>query len=268
MALPSPGRVASIVRRDLLITSSYRMAFVLDLTLGVISVFVYYFISETLRIAEGQTLDGAPNYFSFAAVGVVVTMVIQGASTGVTRKIREEQLTGTLEVLTTYPTTPAEIALGLGGFPFLFAVVRALIYLGVAAAFLSLDVASASWLGFAVMMLLTGLTLSSVGIFVGAVVVVVNRGEVLAPLVAMALGFFGGAYFPIDALPGWAEFLGNMTPTHYIFEGTREALFTGAGWSGDALALVPYCLLALPASIVAFSAAISRARRRGTLGQY
>ena len=257
-----------MVRRDLLITSSYRMAFVLDLTLGVISVFVYYFISKTLRIAAGQTLGDAPDYFSFAAVGVVVTLVIQGASTGVTRKIREEQLTGTMEVLTTYPTSPAEIALGLGGFPFLFAIVRAMLYLAVAATFLGLDVSSASWIGFASMMLLTGLTLSSIGIFVGAIVIVVNRGEVLAPLISMALGFFGGAYFPIDALPGWAEFLGNLTPTRYVFDGTRQALFLGDGWGGDAFALIPYCLLALPASIAAFSAALSRARRRGTLGQY
>ena len=49
---------------------------------------------------------------------------------------------------------------------------------------------------------------------------------VLTPLFLVA-----GTFFPLDALPGWAQFLGNFNPLHHCVELVRHAAFGWAGWS-------------------------------------
>ncbi len=49
---------------------------------------------------------------------------------------------------------------------------------------------------------------------------------VLTPLFLVA-----GTFFPLDRLPGWAQFLGNFNPLHHCVELVRHAAFGWEGWS-------------------------------------
>jgi lipooligosaccharide transport system permease protein len=49
---------------------------------------------------------------------------------------------------------------------------------------------------------------------------------VLTPLFLVA-----GTFFPLDTLPGWAQFLGNLNPLHHTVELVRHAAFGWEGWS-------------------------------------
>ena len=49
---------------------------------------------------------------------------------------------------------------------------------------------------------------------------------VLTPLFLVA-----GTFFPLDALPGWAQFLGNVNPLHHCVELVRHAAFGWEGWT-------------------------------------
>jgi lipooligosaccharide transport system permease protein len=49
---------------------------------------------------------------------------------------------------------------------------------------------------------------------------------VLTPLFLVA-----GTFFPIDTLPGWAQFLANFNPLHHCVELVRHAAFGFAGWT-------------------------------------
>jgi lipooligosaccharide transport system permease protein len=49
---------------------------------------------------------------------------------------------------------------------------------------------------------------------------------VLTPLFLVA-----GTFFPIDGLPGWAQFLANLNPLHHCVELVRHAAFGWEGWS-------------------------------------
>ena len=49
---------------------------------------------------------------------------------------------------------------------------------------------------------------------------------VLTPLFLVA-----GTVFPLDRLPGWAQFLGNFNPLHHCVELVRHAAFGWAGWT-------------------------------------
>ena len=115
-SLPRFGVIAALVRRDYLVQRSYRLAFVLDLFYGIVNLLVFYFISQTFTDVATADLSGAPSYFAFASIGIAITIVLQAASGGLAHRIREEQLTGTLEALTAQPITVPELSFGLAAF--------------------------------------------------------------------------------------------------------------------------------------------------------
>jgi len=266
----SPARlraIAALVRRDYAVTRSYRLTFYMDIGLGVVDLCIYYFISETFP-QQRADLGGAPSYFAFAAVGLAMTIVIGATSTQLAQRVREEQLTGTLEALTLQPLSAGELSLGMGGLPFLFAMVRVAVYLLVAGTLLGVSFAGADWLGFAVVLAASAVSLSGIGIALGGLVIVVKRGAVVATLLTFLLGLLGGAFFPVSVLPDWLEAIGKVVPTRFAFDGLRAALYRGGDWQGDAAALAAIGIVTLPLAVWLFGAALAYGRRSGTLVQY
>jgi len=266
---PRPGRAAlAILIRDYLVTRSYRAALTMDLVFGAVNVFVYYFISQTFEGAATADLGGAPSYFDFAVVGIVVTLVVTSAGTGLARRMREEQLTGTLEVLVAQPVRTGELFAGLGALPFLLAGVRSLLYLVMAALLLGLETTDASWVGLGAVLLATGAAMSALGMVAGAVVLMVKRGEVVIGTLILGMGLVGGAFFPIEVLPNWLEPIGHVVPTRFAYDGLRSALFNGGGWGDDVLFLLAFAAVCVPAGVWLGGRALEFTRRRGSLSQY
>jgi ABC-2 type transport system permease protein len=266
---PRPGRaLLAILLRDYLVRRSYRGALMTDFLFGAVNILIYYFISKTFEGAATADLSGAPSYFDFAAVGIVVTMVITAAASGMARRMREEQLTGTLELLVAQPIRTAELFAGLGALPFLLAGVRALIYLVLAALLLDLATSQANWLGVGTVLLATGAAMSALGMVAGSVVLVVKRGEIVIAGLLTAMALVSGAFFPIEVLPSWLQPLGDVVPTRFAYDGLRTALFTGHGWEDDVLMLLAFAAVCIPAAVWLGGRALDFTRRRGSLSQY
>jgi ABC-2 type transport system permease protein len=262
------GTVRALVRRDWGITRSYRTAFVTDLAFGMLNLVAYYYISKTFKAAVHHGLGRAPSYFAFAAAGVALAVVLQGAISGVSRRLREEQLTGTLEALFAQPISASELALGLAGFPFLFAVGRAFVYLLLAGAFLGLSFAHCDWPGLVCAFLLSGLAFAALGVGLAAVVLVFKRADAVGAVGIFGLSMLGGAFFPTQVLPHWLRVISTLIPTHYAFVAVRRALFGGAAWAPPAAALAGIGAVTMVVAIALFDAALRYAVRHGTLNQY
>jgi ABC-2 type transport system permease protein len=260
--------VRTLVAREYASRRTYRLAFLLDILFGVANLLVYYFISKTLGVGQRGDLSGAPTYFAFALVGIAITNVIGAASTGLAYRVREEQYSGTLEALLVQPITLNELSLGLAGYPFLFSMLRAAVYILVGGGLLGVSFANADWLGFILMLLCSALAFGSIGIMLGGVILVVKRGEALVGVIMYSLGILGGAFFPIAALPGWLQPIVNLLPTHFAFHGLRSAIFLGGDWQTDALVLLAFGLVGLPIANYLFRAAVDHTRRAGTLNQF
>jgi ABC-type multidrug transport system permease subunit len=262
------GAIAAFVRRDFAIARSYRLAFLLDACYGLLQVAIYFFISRTFEGATATSLEGAPSYFAFAAVGLILGLVVDAASEGIAYRIREEQLSGSLEALVTQPVRALELCLGMVGFPFLFAMTRAVAYLLIAGLWMDLDLARTSFVGLLVVLVTTSTAVAALGIVSAAVVLVLKRGEIVAGMVLFAMTLLAGSVFPISELPGWLEPLGRIVPLRFAFDGARDALFTGTGWVPDAAVLLLFSAAALPLAVWMFGRALTIARRAGTMAQY
>ncbi|MFY9578444.1 MAG: ABC transporter permease [Gaiellaceae bacterium] len=262
-----PDVVRAFAGRDFAIARSYRLPFILDAFFGVLQLAVYFFISRTLPEA-GAKLGGAPSYFAFAAVGLIVAVVVQAASEELAYQIRNQQLSGTLEVIVAQPLSVAELCSGLVAFPFVFALARAAVYLAIAAGWMKLDVANTSWVGLVAVFVVSAVALSAIGLLAGALVIVLKRGEALASMAVFAMTLLGGSVFPISALPGWLEPLGKILPLRFAYDGVRAALFRGEGWGVDVLVLLGFSVVMVPLAVWIFGRALRFAARQGSLGQY
>jgi ABC-2 type transport system permease protein len=265
--LPRIGAIAAIMLRDLSIARSYRIVVAFDLVFVVVNLTLFYFISKTFD-GTNADLGAAPTYFAFAAVGIAITAVIETASTGLAERIREEQLTGTLEVLVAQPLTLVELALGLAAFPYVSAMARAALYLLVATFGLGLDVGDADWIGFVAVLVAAAAAFAGLGIAAGAVVLVVKRGQFVVGIVTFALGLVSGALFPISVLPAWIRPLGEVAPPRFALDAMRAALFEGDGWTHGVLILGAYAVVAFPLGMLAFRRALTAVRRGGSLSEY
>jgi ABC-2 type transport system permease protein len=255
------------MRRDFLIARSYRVAFAFDLFFTLLNLLVAYYVSRTFEGFKSASLGGAPSYFDFAAVGLTLSAVVAATSTALAARIREEQLMGTLEALVAHPVTSVELAFGFAGFPVAFATVRTAAYLLIAGTLLGLDVSDASWPGFVVILVLTATAFVGIGIFAGALVLVVKRADALTGAALFALSLVSGAAFPFSVLPGWLEAIGRASPMRPAFDGVRAALF-GGDWYGEALFLAIFSAVGVPLAVLAFGKALDYGRRAGSLGQY
>lgn len=260
--------LSAFVRRDWAVTRSYRLPFILDGFYGALQLAVFFFVSRTFGDVGPSQLDGAPSYFAFAAVGIVIGLVIEAASEGVAERVREGQLSGTLEALMTQPLSTAQFCAGLAAFPFVFALIRACLYLLIAALFMSDELAGASWIGLAVMFLTAAMAVACLGLLAGAAVLVYKRGEVLAGMLLFGMSLLSGSVFPVSALPDWLEAIGRVLPLRFAFDGVRDALFQGSGWATDALVLTGFGVIGLPLAVWVFSRALEAARKAGSIGQY
>ncbi len=260
--------VAALARRDWMMARSYRGSYVVEGLTGLFGVAIYYFISQTFPRATAVGLGEAPSYFAFALAGIVITMVLQTAAVALAQRLREEQLTGTIEALLTQPVRDAELALGLAAYPYLFATIRAFVYLLVADVLFGLDLGDADVAGLVLVLAAAVLVTLGLGLLVAALVVTLKRATQFAALMTYALAILGGAYFPIQALPGWLEPIARVAPTRLAFDGVRSALFGGGRWTDELAGLLALAVLLVPFATLVFSRALLRERRRGTLVEY
>jgi ABC-2 type transport system permease protein len=255
--------VLALMRRDLAQRRIMKFALALDLAFGALNLVVFQFIGRVLRNPVPGSVTGAGGYFSYASVGIAFLLVVQTATIGIIRQIREEQHSGTLELVLAQPVGAASLALGLAGFPFLFATLRAFVYLLLAAA-LGLQTSHADWAGVLVVLLAAAPDMAAIGIVLAAVALVVERGDVLARFAAFGLGFLSGAYFPVTELAPPMRAVSAALPTRVALDGQRAAL-AGASWWPTAATLTISGLVTLPVAVAVFAGSLRWARRHGRL---
>jgi ABC-2 type transport system permease protein len=265
-------KIPAFVRRDLLVTLSYRVAFVSDVLAIAVQAAMFGYIAKIVDPARLPTYGGVPaSYFEFVMVGVVITTVSSLLLMRVATAIRQEQMIGTLEALLTSPTSPTTVQAGSVAFDLVFIPVRIAILMLAVAFTLGLSFEASGALPAFCLLVAFVPFVWGLGLVTAAAIVTFRRGTGVLGGAMGLLGLVSGAFFPLALLPGWLQGLAEANPLAIVMEGTRQALIGGGDWSAvasDAIVLLPVSALALLAGVTAFRAALTREHRRGTLGMY
>jgi ABC-2 type transport system permease protein len=231
---------------------------------------VFFYLGRLVgeQPAAEQGLQG--DYFAYAAVGIAVLRVAQMSLSSFTRKIREEQTTGTFEALLAAPVRPEVIALASSAYDLLRAATSGLLVVVLAALLFGLELhTDAAGLAAALAALL-GLLLLFAGLCValGAFVVALQRATALLGIALAALALLGGVYFPTEVLPQPLEGIAEALPFTWGVDVIRDGLLGGEASLAQLGGLYGAGFALLPAALAGFAAATNSARRKGTLATY
>lgn len=267
------GRKAlAFVRRDLLIESSYKFAFVLELLASVFPVVSLYFVGKLVGGQGAQSLERyGGQYFPFAMVGIAVTQYFTLALATFANTIRRSQMAGCLEAMLNTRTAPQTLVILSSLYSFVAKTVHVALVFLVGTVWLGADLSRANWGGAGVVLILTILTFSSLGIFSAALIVVLKKGDPIEWIFGSVSALVGGALFPVAVMPAWMQTLATLLPITYSLDGMRLAVLQGAPlaalWKEIAV-LAAMAAVLLPVSVLAFSRAVEKGRRDGSLMHY
>ena len=287
-------KLLAILRRDLLTAVRHRSGFVVTLVGVFMELAAFYFLSRAI----GPSFHpGGIEYFPFLLVGTgFYTFFVMSAQSFLS-SVQEAQQTGTLEVLMTTSTAPAELVVlsSISAFARNLANLLIYIFAGVAVFRASIE---ANFLSCALVLFFSlGIALA-LGIVAATLQVALQKGAALLWLLSSGLWLLSGTMFPIQSLPRPLEFLARVVPLSYAIDGeearqevdfhaTREpatyqldlapleallrALLEGqspAAMSKTLAILAAFALVLLPLALVALSLSLRRARQNGTLSYY
>ena len=264
------GTLLAFVKRDFQIEISYRTSFALQFFGIFFSVFVWYHISRFVSAPRDTPgLDGI-DYFSYVLVGLAFYHYLTSALLAFANKVRQEQTTGTLEAMLVTPASIGTIVLGSALWEFISTSFKVVVYLLVGG-LMGMHIQFGSVLPCALILALTILSFSGLGILSAAFIFYLKRGDPITYLVSSASVLLGGVFYPPQDMPAFVGDLSRLLPITYALRALRRSLLKGAAFSDllpDIGALLLFAAVLLPLGIVAFRFAVRKARQDGSLVQY
>jgi ABC-2 type transport system permease protein len=233
---------------------------------------VFYFIAQLLGDSVNPYLEPyGGDYFAFVLIGIAFGSFFGVGLSSFSRWIRNAQTTGTLESMLATPTRLSTIILSSAQWSYLMTTLRVIVYLLVGALFLDVQLGNANFAVALVVLVLTVISFSSLGIIAASFIMVLKRGDPITWVFGTVSSLLGGIYYPITVLPDWMQQLAALIPVTYALRSMRLALLQGAGFEvlwKDIFALVIFSVLLVPISLISFGFAVRLAREDGSLAHY
>ena len=218
--LPSPlvqrlGKAGWFLRRDFIIELSYKLSFLLQLVGIFLNVFMFYFLARLVDGERQPSLDAYNgDYFAFVLIGVAFSLYFTIAISGFAKNLRDAQITGTLEAMLLTPTDLPTIIISSCLWDYLFTTLRVFIYLLLGTLVFGADLGNANYLGALVVLVLTIVAFSGLGIMAASFIMVTKRGDPVTTIVGGVGLLLGGVYYPVELLPSWLQFFCRADPGH------------------------------------------------------
>lgn len=258
----------AVLRADARVESSYPASAVFALAAGLFGLFILYYLSRTVGTVPALARHGG-DYFRFALLGTALATVARGGLTGVARRVREAQLNGTLSFLLGTPAPAPAVLAGMSLFPVCASVVRAAIYVALAALVFGAAFPGAA-VGAAAAATAMGLLATlGLGLVAGALVLVLRRGDPFGWAVETLSVLLGGVFYPVEALPDVLQRAAVALPATHAIAAVRASFLQGADLAQIAdrlLALAIIAVVTLPLGAIAVRMALRRLERDGSLG--
>lgn len=264
--------VTAFVKRDFLMERSYRAAFIMKFISMFMGVASFFFVSRLVGRAASPYLSAyGGDYFGFVLVGIAF-VGFQGVGLGAfSNAVSAAQSQGTLEAMLVTPTRLTTIVLASSVWSFLWTAFSVLLYLVTGALVFGAHLGHANMLSSLVVLTLTSLLFSGVGILSASAIMVLKRGSPVGWAFGSASAFLGGTYFPTTVFPHWLQGIAHLFPIYYGLRAMRLAVLRGASLAevrGDVAVIAAFAAVVLPLSIFTFRAAVRIAKTDGTLGAY
>jgi ABC-2 type transport system permease protein len=260
-------KLHAILRRDLLTAARHRSGFIVTLVGVFTELAAFYFLSRA--IGPGFRPGGVA-FFPFLLVGTGVYTFFVMSAQAFLSTIQEAQQTGTLEVLMTTATAPAELVILSSISAFAGNLVNLLLYLFAGVAVFRAAI-HPNFLSCIIVLIFSLAIALALGIAAATLQVAFQKGSALIWLLGSGLWFLSGTMFPIQNLPRPLEFLARAIPLTYAVDAMRKAFLEGQSvraMTPTLAILAAFGVILLPLALAALTSNLRRARKNGTLSFY
>jgi ABC-2 type transport system permease protein len=262
----------AFIKKDFQNFTSYKLALFFNFFGIFIGILSYFFIDKLF----GQKMvphlaEFGVNYFAYILLSLAFYGYIGVGLGSFTNQIRNEQLLGTLEATLLTPTKVGTILFSMALWNLLLASFDLVIYILLGLFLFKLNFSNINILSTLVILLLTIISFSGLGIISASFIIVFKRGNPLGWLINSVEGLISGVYFPVTVLPSWLQIIAKLFPITYAIRAIELAVYKGYSirqLSVEIGALVFFSFLLLPLSLVIFKYALKRAKINGILAQY
>ena len=254
----------ALFRRDLLIDVRYRVAFAIGLIDAVIVLVSYAFLAGVFGDLRPDGYAPLP----FLLIGIALTDSLATALVCLALGARSSQQPGTVKALLVLPISPSRLMLLSMTYPFARATLDFAVFT-IAAIALGARFAHVNVTGMLVTFILAVGSVLVLGLVSASFAMVFKRGDPVLWAVATATWLLSGVLYPTSVLPTWLAMVSTLLPTTHALAAMRAAVINGASWATigpDVGMLAGFDLLGLPAGLWLFTAAVTHAKRTGTLG--
>ena len=265
-------KALAFVKRDFMITTSYKFSFFLQLFGIFLSVLTFYFIAKMFSSASIPSLEPyGGDYFSFVLIGIAFSGYLTTGLGSFSGSIRSEQMMGTLEAMLVTPTSTPFIIISSSLWSFIFTSIRVMVYLLIGVFLFDVNMSNVNIFGALLVLALTIICFSSIGIISASFIMIFKQGDPINWAFSAVSGLLGGVFYPITILPGWLQNFSYLLPITYSLRAMRLALLQGYSLEAltpDIFALILFSIILLPISVTIFKYAVRRAKKEGSLALY
>ena len=218
----------AFIKKDFLIESSYKLAFLLNIFAILISILTYFFIDRLFGHRMVSHLEEfGVNYFSYVLLSMAFFSYIGVGLGSFSSRIRQEQMQGTLEAIILTPTKISTILISLVFWNLCFATFNMAVYILFGILLFKINLDNINLLSTAVISLLTITSFASIGILSASFIIVLKRGNPISWFINTMQGLIGGVYFPITVMPGWLQLLTKFFPIAYAIRAIELSVYKG-----------------------------------------
>jgi ABC-2 type transport system permease protein len=262
----------AFLKRDFLITASYKTAFAADAIGIVFKVITFYYIGAVIKGSVAPSLSAyRHDYFGFLIIGIALLDFVHTSLDTFSVSIRDSQMTGTLEVVLLSPIQLPHMVIYSSLWPYVFTAIRFATYVGTGVVLFDLHIAPAGIPTALVVLLLTIFCFAPLGIICAAVIMVFKKGVWFQTMINGTSVLLAGVAYPVTVLPPWAAKASFYLPLTHSVTAMRQALLNGKGLfeiRTELAALLAFATILMPLSLMIFQASVSRTKQLGTLTQY
>jgi ABC-2 type transport system permease protein len=263
--------VWAFLLRDFRAAWSYRFGFAVQSISLVFSIVSIKFLSDMVTPSGASSLATyGGDYFSFALIGMALTLISYPLITSFASGVRSAQVTGTFEAMLTTQTDARILVFSSGIFPLVQACLQVVATILIGSLLLGADLHLTHVLLVSTALIMTVVALSGIGLMSAAFVVAYKQNEPFSGALLAVSFLIGGVLYPTTVLPGWLSQLAPLLPITHAVELNRalliDAMDQGAITS-HFVALAVFCLL-LPLGLLFLTLALDYAKRNGSLSHY
>lgn len=263
-------RIGLFLERDIRLALSYRLNVLLQAGAWLFTLFMWYFIA-TLMDKGTAAFASTGGYFPYVIFGLALQGMLTTVLYSASSRIREQQMNGTLEYTLNLLRWPCEMpALSMAS-DFLAGVLRLYLLLLAARLLFDITLPDLGVVNFVLPLLFCSIAFGAIGNLAAASVLLFKRGEPVSYFFGTASALFGTVFFPKEVLPTALRSVSDLIPTTHALAVLRGSIMEGKGiaeLAGSYLYLLVFSTVLVPLSLWLFNAAVRRAKRDGSLGQY